>query len=621
MATTRAHTIGNRERSRGRRHGAILLLAVGLAAASVVASTPRAAQELYTVAQAREQALRAALNSPPAKGSPALRDFRATVAAYRAVVWQHPTSGYCDNALWQGAQVAAEAFARFGDEHDRRTAVSMYKALVSEYPASPFIRKARSERAKLEAPAASPAIAAPAPTPPESRASREKPTVPAAPPAATGLVTLQAIHRVVSAESVQVALELDGPVTYYEERIESPPRVFFDLGRTTTVDALKDAVLTVESDLVRQIRVGRHPGDVTRVVLEIGGTSAYHAQLARDPYRLVIDVTRPAEAASRVSPTPVAAAARPPGARRGASEAAPARDAPPPAAEPSRAAPAAPAPATPDARPPAAPLAAVPVAPSMNLMGGFSIARQLGLGVSRIVIDPGHGGRDPGALGTGITEAAITLDVALKLEQLLAKEPGVGVVLTRRTDVYVPLEERTAIANREAADLFVSIHVNASRNASARGIETYLLNFASTADAASVAARENSASSLTMNHLADVVRVIALNNKVDESRDLASQIQSAMTRRLRALNNGLRDLGVKQAPFVVLLGASMPSVLVEVSFLTNRQEGRLLRSAAYRQKIADALLDGIRRYQRSLKKVQVLAEQGPGTGAEKASIR
>ncbi|HSP92532.1 MAG TPA: N-acetylmuramoyl-L-alanine amidase, partial [Vicinamibacterales bacterium] len=260
------------------------------------------------------------------------------------------------------------------------------------------------------------------------------------------------------------------------------------------------------------------------------------------------------------------------------------------------------APAAGPAARPSAPAPAAPEPPSANARGGFSMARQLGLRVGRIVIDAGHGGRDPGAQGPGYTEAQLTLDIALRLEKLLEKEPGVEVVLTRRKDEYVALQERTAIANREGADLFLSIHANASRNRTARGVESYLLNFASTPDAAAVAARENASSTLTMSHLNDLVKQIALNSKLDESRDLARQVQTAMVRKLRPSNQQLKDLGVKQAPFVVLVGAAMPSVLVEVSFLSHKQEGRLLGTGAYRQRIAEALLDGVRRYLRTLKR-------------------
>ena len=250
-----------------------------------------------------------------------------------------------------------------------------------------------------------------------------------------------------------------------------------------------------------------------------------------------------------------------------------------------------------------------PAAPNANGVGGFSIARQLGLGVSRIVIDPGHGGHDPGAQGKGLNESELTLDIALRLEEMLKKEAGVEVVLTRRTDEYIPLEERTAIANRESADLFLSIHANASRSAVARGVETYFLSFAATPEAEAVAARENSAHDGEMHKLPDIIRAIALNNKLDESRDLAGMVQEAMVTRLRRSNKELRNLGVKKAPFVVLIGAGMPSVLAEVSFLTNRQELTLLKTPAYKDRIAEALHAAVMRYRRSLKGAGAIAAQ------------
>lgn len=239
---------------------------------------------------------------------------------------------------------------------------------------------------------------------------------------------------------------------------------------------------------------------------------------------------------------------------------------------------------------------------------GFSMARQLGLGAARIVIDPGHGGHDPGAEGLGVFEAQIVLDVALRLEKLLAGA-GIEAVLTRRTDEYIPLEERTAIANRAHGDLFLSIHANASRNRAARGVESYVLNFASTPDAEAVAARENASTGMTMSSLTEIVKAIALNNKLDESRNFAGIIQREMAAHLAASSKDVKNLGVKQAPFVVLIGASMPSVLAEISFITNSQEGRLLKTGGYRQKIAEALFDAIRGYQKSLKGSAVLTGQ------------
>jgi N-acetylmuramoyl-L-alanine amidase len=409
--------------------------------------------------------------------------------------------------------------------------------------------------------------------------------------------------------------------------------VFFDLQGVEAAPGLVDAVLRYPSDAVRQIRVGRHPDNVVRVVLDLEGVRRHTAYALYNPFRIVIDaepLTAVTSAAAPSTPAPAAAAA---------SATAPLADAvttplpvsaeletapapapppspaptPPPAAVPARGpAPEVPAPSliSPPSPPPVPAAAAVkPEAPKSNAAGGFSIARQLGLGVSRIVIDAGHGGHDPGAQVRGLNEADLTLDVALRLEKLLEKEAGVEVVLTRRSNVYVPLEERTAIANREGADLFLSIHANASRNVQANGVETYFLSFASSPEAESVAARENSASARDMHTLPDIIKAIALNNKLDESRDLAGMVQEALITRLRRSNRSVRNLGVKKAPFVVLIGAEMPSVLAEVSFLTNRQELALLKTAAYKQRIAEALHAAVMRYRRSLKGASAVAEQ------------
>jgi N-acetylmuramoyl-L-alanine amidase len=252
---------------------------------------------------------------------------------------------------------------------------------------------------------------------------------------------------------------------------------------------------------------------------------------------------------------------------------------------------------------------AAPTVPNANSNGQFSLARQLGLGISRIVLDPGHGGHDPGVSGNGVAESELVLDVSLRLKKLLEAQPGMEVVMTRDTDVFIPLEQRTAIANREGADLFLSIHANASRNLKARGVETYFLNFAANPEAEAVAARENSASGQTMHRLPDIVRAITLNNKIDESRDFADTVQKAMVKTLSTKNRELMDRGVKQAPFVVLIGAGMPSVLAEISFVSNRQEGQLLKTGAYRQQIAEALFDAIVKYQKSLKARTTIASR------------
>jgi N-acetylmuramoyl-L-alanine amidase len=588
------------ERGRARRPAAPAAIAAALAAALLcppgVAAAPQAsAKSLYLAAQAREQAIRAALDASPPEPPPTRDAMRQAVAAYRQVVLRFPTSGYCDNALWRAAQLSADTFVRHGDERDRAASLQLLLALQSEYPSSSLVPKARADAARIAALGRAAAAPKPSPAKPsEPSPAAPPPSVEAAPAGApVDAVLLRDLRRRATPTGGLVEIEFDGPVQYREERLYNPNRIFFDLAKTRTTDALKDATLSFESGPIRQVRIGRHPNLTTRVVMDMAEDVRCSARLAASPHRLVVTCGEaadapPASAGQAVPPAPPAAETQ-----TAAPEAPPkpaAVPSPPPASDPPAkgAAPAAGAP--------------VPAAPSANGRGGFSMARQLGLRVGRIVIDAGHGGRDPGAQGPGYTEAALTLDIALRLEKLLSREPGVEVVLTRRTDEYVGLQERTGIANREGADLFLSIHANASRNRSAHGVESYLLNFASTPDAAAVAARENASSTLTMSHLNDLVKQIALNSKLDESRDLARHVQSAMVRKLRASNQPVKDLGVKQAPFVVLVGASMPSVLVEVSFLTNKQEGRLLGTGAYRQRIAEALLDGVRRYLRTLKR-------------------
>ena len=240
---------------------------------------------------------------------------------------------------------------------------------------------------------------------------------------------------------------------------------------------------------------------------------------------------------------------------------------------------------------------------------GLSLARQLGLQVSRIVIDAGHGGGDPGAHANGLREADVVLDIARRVAEGLESQPGVEVVMTRTDDTFVPLRARTALANEVGADLFLSIHANASRNSKAHGVETYFLDFALDPEAERVAARENLAAGGKMKDLQNLLEAIAANSKLQESRDFAGTIQRAMVNALREVNGEVRDLGVKQAPFFVLIGARMPSVLAEVSFLSNRREADLLATDAYRDRIADALVEGVLRYRKALDPVPRATQQ------------
>jgi N-acetylmuramoyl-L-alanine amidase len=631
----------------------------GLVSLPVLAAPVRT---MYVEAMAREGAVRAMLADESASDS-VLKSVRAVVTSYEAIVRRHPTSSYCDNALWQAGRLSLDAFQRFGEPRDRDAGVRLLRFLASEYPTSKLARQVPQILGETAGSVSSPAVKAKTP-------ERDAPVHPAR------LAVIKTIHRALLPDAVRVTIELDAEVpSFHEERIAGPARIFVDFPSTRAASDLVDQTLRFDgdTDIVRQVRVGRHPNATTRIVLDAAGVSSYSVYPLYNPYRLVIDCLRPvtappAAAVPGSGPTrpPVETALEASADQPGAREASrpilfgrqlrsewgrklpagnPSRSAAVegalvttlpgrglvtfsnrlPAATPSATAAiaAAFAPGTTDRSPvvpatpppeatlpgtqPLAALSSLPPASAPSLGGGPSIARQLGLGVSRIVIDPGHGGHDPGAQGKGVTEAELVLDVSLRLQKLLERVRGLEVILTRQTDEFVPLQNRTALANREGADLFLSIHANASANNQARGIETYFLDFANNLSAAAVAARENAASGQAMGALPDFVKAIALNNKLDESREFATLVQHAMVDRLRGANKTVKSLGVKQAPFVVLIGASMPSVLAEISFVTNAQEAKLLKSGTYRQHIAEALFTAIRTYQTSLTKAQTVA--------------
>ncbi|HEY1527012.1 MAG TPA: N-acetylmuramoyl-L-alanine amidase [Candidatus Angelobacter sp.] len=249
-----------------------------------------------------------------------------------------------------------------------------------------------------------------------------------------------------------------------------------------------------------------------------------------------------------------------------------------------------------------------------NAAGERSLIRALGLKIGKIVVDAGHGGHDTGTIGpNGLEEKDLVLDVALKLGKLLEDKLGAEVVYTRDDDTFIPLETRTAIANKEQADLFISIHANSSDDPTARGVETYYLNFTSRADALEVAARENAVSEQSIHELQDLVKKIALKEKIGESREFATDVQRSLYAGLSVKSPSLRNRGVKKAPFVVLIGANMPSILAEISFVSNPDDARKLKTNEYRQRIADSLYKGVSRYVNSLSGVKV-ASKNNGSG-------
>ena len=360
----------------------------------------------------------------------------------------------------------------------------------------------------------------------------------------------------------RVVVTLDNTVTYDSGRISSPDRIYFDLYKVRLSPPLEGNTVHVGDSLLTSIRAAQN-GDGVRLVLRVDSAKSYLAHMEWNPYRLVIDLY-----GKPISPVNTAAIK-----------------------------PSSPNPETNKSKPNAT--IQPRSEPKPNHDGQRSLTRELGLKIRGIVIDPGHGGQqDTGAVGVhGLLEKDLCLDVALRLGHLIEQNlPGAEVIFTRKDDTYVPLENRTAIANRANADLFISIHANSSQERGVRGVETYYLNFATSDESMGVATRENASSQSSFRDLQELVKKIARNEKIEESKELATDIQNALSQRLLLVSRNEMNRGVKQAPFVVLVGAEMPSVLSEISFVSNASDERLLRHSDHRERLAEGLYAGIAAY-------------------------
>ena len=490
----------------------------------------------------------------------------------------------------------------------------------------------------------------------------------------SGLAQVTGIRHWSTPSYTRVAIDLGDDVTYEAARVPNPDRIYFDLHGTRLAQALVGKSFAVTDDgFLKKIRAAQFSNDMTRVVLDVNDVTQYSAFLLPNPYRLIIDIhgssNQPAQVAAnhdtaageihadnnpaavpapRTAPEMKSSSRRPVPNSVATNNAGTATEVAEVSTQPGRqeatsnptskpiaavvpggsgasqdsrsTAPVANATShslsrknkkgkTPDADPAVPARAAIPTAD-----GQTSLVRALGLKIGRIVIDAGHGGHDSGTLGVdGLEEKDVVLDVALRLGKLLHDRLGAEIIYTRSDDTFIPLETRTAIANKSQADLFLSIHANSSSDASARGVETYYLNFTSQPDALEVAARENAVSDQSIHQLSDLVKKIALKEKIDESREFASDVESSLYTGLQRGNVGLKNRGVKKAPFVVLIGANMPSILAEISFVTNPKDADQLRQPEYRQRVAESLYKGVAKYEGGLS-----ATKGP---VERASNR
>src|SRR5712691_5668413 len=600
--------------------------------------------------------------------------YQSAADSYQFLVHEYPTSKYCQDAILRVAKLQRDQLG------DSALAKKTYDDFLKRYPRSPRKREAQEALAELallqngDAPTATNSVAsnsnAPAVTAEEPRAN---------PPVHSGgksvsrsasgeIPRVRRIRAAANGDATRVTIDLEDSVQYTSGRIANPDRIFFDLHAARLTPEVSRSNIHVDGGLLTAVRVAQNHNGVVRVVLDVNGVKDYTASLTNNPPQLVIDLygnsaapvrtarekptqkpgaedsnenaagtnsaVRTVQNATTKEPTGDAVPSEQPaassksvinatingGAANGSSSAnnsiTAAHNSPPGVKNSkSRSLKAAATSAKPDLVRPAS-------SPQPTRDGQSTLTRTLGLKIGRIVIDAGHGGHDTGTIGpTGLMEKDLCLDVALRLGKIIEQRlPGADVVYTRSDDTFVPLEERTNIANQAKADLFISIHANSSRDHAARGIETYYLNLKGSAEAMEVAARENATAQGGVHELQDLVKRIARTEKIDESKELAEDIQDSLSKRIQKSNKPMKNRGVRKAPFVVLIGADMPSILTEISFLSNPADEQMLKKPEQRQKVAEGLYQGVVSYLESMNSVGMNLPAKPGSGRPSAAV-
>ena len=616
---------------------------------------------------ARAEKLRDSLMRRPAEDR-TRRDYQRVIDAYRHVYYSDPGSSKAAVSVLRVADLLAGMGHRFDDSKALHAAIGQYKFLLREYPGSPYhgdalftiaqmykdgLHDAASAKAAYQgflksyphsarAEEARQALAQLSPQRKPVKAESTKARLPAANRDAD-LSRVTGVRYWSTADYSRVAVDLDSDVTFRSERLRHPDRVVFDLHWTRLSPSLVGKSFIPKDGLLKKVRVSEEkPGD-TRVVLDVGDLGNYSAFLLPNPDRLIIDIHgrqanvagKPGSAKSAKYDASAETVPKPADSTRSSIRAGEAGAETSSSANPKLKAPVGPRIISDNEEDTSAARGVLPPSvkrPSRVVIreggeevqarearptasGDRSLIRALGLKIGKIVIDPGHGGHDTGTIGPhGLEEKNLVLDIGMRLGRLLEQRLGADVVYTRDDDIFVPLETRTAIANQAQADLFISIHANSSHDQEARGVETYYLNFTTSHDALEVAARENAISDQSIYQLQQLVKTIALQEKVEESREFAADVQHALYTGLAARTPAIHDRGVKKAPFVVLIGAKMPSILAEISFVSNPQDERKLRSPAYRQHIALALYRGIARYASGLSGIKVASSAAQDGG-------
>jgi N-acetylmuramoyl-L-alanine amidase len=577
--------------------------------------------------------------------------YQQAVDSYEFLVREYPSHKNCQDALIRIAKLQRDQLAQTAQ------AQKTYEEFLKRFPRSQKRREVEeslAELALLQNNSSEDATAKSSPR--ESSAVARTVGVeesrPSAPVHSGGksvasanseeIPRVRRIRTSLNGDSTRVTIDLENSVEFTSGRISNPERIFFDLHTARLAPEVARGSIHVEGDLLTAVRVAQNHSGVVRVALDVNGVRDYTAVLTNNPTQLVIDLygnsfgsepvrsatarrgEKPAEnpaqnenaanGAGRETQTVAAKSSNDEGARPAdqtsasnprnvvtgtleASLPSPRNTLPSAKNSKSKSIRASSGDAKPDLVRPAS-------VPQPTRDGQATLTRTLGLKIGRIVIDPGHGGHDTGTIGpTGLMEKDLCLDVALRLGKIIEQRlPGADVIYTRSDDTFVPLEERTNIANQAKADLFISIHANSSRDSGARGIETYYLNMKGSAEAMEVAARENATAQEGVHDLESLVKKIAQTEKVDESKEFAQDIQDSLAKRTQ---KNVKNRGVRKAPFVVLIGADMPSILTEISFLSNPSDEKLLKQPEQRQRVAEGLFQGISSYLQNMNSMTV----------------
>ncbi len=468
-------------------------------------------------------------------------DAQEAINQYLEMVDHYPDSRLADDALFAAGQIAEQRL------NDRDAAYGYYRRLVDQMPQSDMVKAAKGRLNQLPKPVA-------VKTPAKKTAHAETADSP----------RLEKIRYWSGPDYTRVVLDLSSPVVTKPHLLRGEkPRLYFDLLYTELSPHLQSEV-PILNGLVQRVRASKFDEQRTRVVLDLYHETEYKLAFLENPYRVVIDLMG--------APKQLAGAGQPvistqPGRADGS-------------------------------------IADI-LHQVSNRQPVLHVPQQSkGEGIKLIVVDAGHGGRDPGAVGPNkVLEKDVVLSLAKDLAKALRQQLGVKVMMTRTDDRFIELRERTAYANRVGADLFISLHANASLSSKVYGLETYFLNLSKNNQAAEVAARENGTSLEDVSNLEAILFDLMANAKINESSRLAAEVQQAMVAGLRPHYSRIKDLGVRQGPFHVLLGATMPSVLVETAFISNRREEKRLSSQTYRKRVAAAIVNGVKNYTATVEKV------------------